>query len=120
VGYPVYQPTGEQKLLAILAHLAYFLGGIGFVIAPLVIFLLKKDDPFVYDHAKQALVAHVALLVASILVALLCLILIGFLLVPVLLILCIIFVIASIIAAFRALDGRLYAYPFIQRFVQKI
>ena len=43
--YVDYQVTGEQKLLAILAHLAYFLGGIGFVIAPLVIFILKKTIP---------------------------------------------------------------------------
>ena len=118
--YPLYPVTGEQKLLAILAHLAYFLGGIGFVIAPLVIFILKKDDPFVYDHAKQALVAHVMLLVASLVVTLLCFLLIGFLLVPVLLILALIFVITSIIAAFKALDGRLYAYPFIQGIVRKI
>jgi uncharacterized Tic20 family protein len=60
--------TGEQKLLAIIAHLAYFLGGLGFVIAPLVIFLLKKDDVFVYDHAKQALVAHLVILAVSVLV----------------------------------------------------
>ena len=25
--------TGEQKLLAILAHISYFLGGLGFIIA---------------------------------------------------------------------------------------
>ncbi|HHT62940.1 MAG: DUF4870 domain-containing protein [Bacillota bacterium] len=118
--YVDYQVTGEQKLLAILAHLAYFLGGIGFVIAPLVIFILKKDDPFVYDHAKQALVAHVLLLVASVVVSLLCFLLIGFLLIPVLLILALIFVITSLIAAVRALDGRPYAYPFIQRIVNKI
>jgi len=90
------------------------------VIAPLVIFLLKKDDPFVYDHAKQALVAHVMLLAASVVVGLLCVLLIGVLLLPVLLILGIIFVITSIIAAFHALDGRLYAYPFIQGVVNKI
>ncbi|MEL7564607.1 MAG: DUF4870 domain-containing protein [Dehalobacterium sp.] len=118
--YPVYQVTGEQKLLAILAHLAYFIGGIGFIIAPLVIFLVKKDDPFVYDHAKQALVAHVMLLIASVVVALSCILLIGVLLIPVLFVLGIIFVITSLIAAFRALDGKLYAYPFIQGIVNKI
>lgn len=118
--YPVYQVTGEQKLLAILAHLAYLLGGIGFVLAPLIIFLLKKDDPFVYDHAKQALVAHVMLLAAGVVVSLLCVVLIGFLLIPVLIFFGIMLVITSLIAAFKALDGRSYAYPFIQGIVEKI
>ncbi|MDD2497038.1 MAG: DUF4870 domain-containing protein [Desulfitobacteriaceae bacterium] len=112
--------TGEQKLLAVLAHLAYFIGGLGFVVAPLVIFLLKKDDYFVYDHAKQALVAHLMLLVAGLVVSLLCFALIGLLLVPILAILGIIFVITSLIAALQALSGNYYRYPFIQRVVDKI
>ncbi|NMA13865.1 MAG: DUF4870 domain-containing protein [Clostridia bacterium] len=112
--------TGEQKLLAVLAHLAYFLGGLGFVVAPLVIFLWKKDDYFVYDHAKQALVAHLMLLVAGLVVSLLCFALIGLLLVPILAILVVIFVITSLIAAFQALNGNYYRYPFIQRIVDKI
>ena len=112
--------TGEQKLLAVLAHLAYFLGGLGFVVAPLVIFLWKKDDYFVYDHAKQALVAHLMLLVAGLVVSLLCFALIGLLLVPILAILGVIFVITSLIAAFQALSGNYYRYPFIQGVVDKI
>lgn len=112
--------SGEQKLLAIIAHLAYFLGGLGFIIAPLVIFILKKDDPFVYDHAKQALVAHIMMLLAGIVVGLLCVALIGLILIPVLIILALILLVTSIIAAFRALSGELYQYPFIQGIVQKI
>ncbi|ATW26517.1 DUF4870 domain-containing protein [Candidatus Formimonas warabiya] len=112
--------SGEQKFLAVIAHLAYLLGGVGFIIAPLIIFLWKKDDPFVYDHAKQALVAHVMLLVAGLVVGLLCMVLVGLLLVPVLLILAIILVVTSLIAAWRAIEGRLYAYPFIQGIVAKI
>jgi hypothetical protein len=41
--------SGEQKLLAIAAHVTYFLGGLGFIIAPLVIYLFKKEDAFVRD-----------------------------------------------------------------------
>ena len=69
--------TGEQKLLGILAHISYFLGGLGFIMAPLVIFLLKKEDPFVSEHAKQALVAHLAILAASFVVGISCMVLIG-------------------------------------------
>lgn len=47
--------TGD-KILALIAHLGFF-SGVGFIIAPLVIWLLKKDSsPFVAHHAKQALV----------------------------------------------------------------
>ncbi|QJW48397.1 DUF4870 domain-containing protein [bacterium BFN5] len=114
------QVSGEQKLLAIVAHTAYFLGGIGFILAPLIILLLKKDDPFVYQHAKQALVAHLALLVTSLVVSLLCTILIGILLVPILIILWLALVITSLIAAMHSLDGKPYHYPFIQALVSKL
>lgn len=106
--------------MAILAHLAYLLGGLGFIIAPLVIFLLKKDDFFVYEHAKQALVAHLAILAASIIIGMLCFLLIGLLLLPVIAILWLLLIITSIIAAVRAADGELYEYPFIQRLVTKV
>ncbi len=112
--------TGEQKLLAIIAHLAYFFGGLGFIIAPLLIFLLKKDDPFVYEHARQALVAHLALLVAGLVVGLLCMVLIGFLLIPVLAVLGLVLVVTSLIAAFKALNGEHYRYPLIQGLVAKL
>ncbi len=105
--------SGEQKLLAVLAHLAYLLGGIGFIIAPLVIFLLRKEDAFVYHHAKQALVAHLAILAASVITGLLCVALIGFLLIPVVALLWLLLLITSIIAAIKSVDGQLYEYPFI-------
>lgn len=112
--------TGEQKLLAIIAHLAYFFGGLGFIIAPLVIFLLKKDDPFVYDHAKQALVAHLVILAASAFVGILCLVLIGILLLPVLFVLWLLLFVTSLLAAWQAATGGYYRYPFIQDLVDEL
>lgn len=112
--------TGEQKLLAVLSHLAYLLGGLGFIIAPLLIFLTKKEDAFVYAHAKQALVAHLALLGASIVSGLLCAILVGFLLLPVMGVLWLVLLFTSVIAAIKAADGQYYEYPFIQNLVRKL
>jgi uncharacterized Tic20 family protein len=112
--------TGEQKLLAILAHISYFLGGLGFIIAPLVIFLLKKDDYFVYEHAKQALVAHLAIAATSFIVWGLCMLLIGVFLLPMIGILWLILLVTSIIAASKALNGEEYEYPFIQGFIDKL
>lgn len=112
--------TGEQKFLAILAHVSYFLGGLGFIIAPLIIFLLKKDDPFIFEHAKQALVAHITILAMSSIVGLSCMLLIGVLLLPVIGILWIVLLVTSIIGAIKAFNGEEYQYPLIQRFVKKL
>ena len=112
--------TGEQKLLGILAHISYFLGGLGFIMAPLVIFLLKKDDPFVCEHAKQALVAHLAILAASFIVGISCMVLIGVLLLPLMGILWFILLVTSILGALKAFNGEEYQYPLIQRFVEKL
>ena len=112
--------TGEQKLLAILAHVSYFLGGLGFIIAPLVIFLLRKDDVFVREHAKQALVAHLAILVLSSIVGMLCVLLIGVFLLPVVGILWIVLLVTSLLGAIKAFDGKTYEYPFIQNFVNRL
>ena len=47
--------SSEDKILAVVAHLGYF-SGVGYIIAPLIIWLMKKDkSPFVAHHAKQAL-----------------------------------------------------------------
>ncbi|WP_110955034.1 DUF4870 domain-containing protein [Anaerosinus massiliensis] len=112
--------TGEQKLLAILAHIAYFLGGLGFIIAPLIIFLFKKDDDFVYEHAKQALVAHLTILTISFIVSFLCMLVIGVFLLPIVAIFWIILLVTSIIAASKALNGESYQYPLIQKLVDKL
>lgn len=112
--------TGEQKLLAILAHVSYFLAGLGFIIAPLVIFLLRKDDFFVHEHAKQALVAHLSILALSSIVGMLCILLVGVLLLPVVGILWLVLLVTSVLGMIKALNGETYQYPFIQRFVNKL
>ncbi len=112
--------TGEQKLLALAAHLSYLFGGLGFILAPLIIFLIKKDDPFVREHARQALGAHLALLVAGMVVGLRSLILIGLLLVPVLAILGVLLLVTSLIASAKVLNGEMYEYPLIQGLIGKL
>lgn len=113
--------TGEQKLLAVIAHLAYLLGGMGLIIAPLVIMILKKEtDPFVYHHAKQALVAHFTAVVLTAVVGLLTALLIGILLIPLVALVWLGLLVTSIIATIKALNGEYYQYPLIQGLVEKI
>ena len=49
---------GKQKVLALAAHISYLFFGVGYVLVPLVLYLMydKKDD-FIAGHAKQALLA---------------------------------------------------------------
>lgn len=112
--------SGEQKILAITAHIAYLFGGIGFILAPLLIFLLQKDDPFVNHHAKQALVAHLAILALSAITSLLCMLIVGVLLIPIVAILWLVLLVTSLIATVRALNGEPYYYPLIQSLVNKL
>jgi len=111
------QISGEQKILAIISHVGYLVGGIGLVIVPLIIFFLKKDDYFVYYHAKQALIAQLVMFIAGAIVSALCMVFVGFLLLPVLALVGIIFFVTSIIGAVKAFQGEYYRYPFIQRIV---
>ena len=112
--------TTEQKLWSIAAHLSYFFGGLGFVIAPLLIYFLKKEDLFVADHAKQALVAHIFILLAGSVVGMLSVLLIGILLWPIFFLLLLGLLVTSLVAAWKALDGELYRYPLIQGVVNRL
>lgn len=112
--------SSEQKIFAITAHISYLLGGIGFILAPLLVFLLRKDDPFVNHHAKQALVAHLVILILSAIISFLCMLIIGILLIPILAILWIVLFLTSIIASIKALNGELYYYPLIQPLINKL
>ncbi len=47
-----YEPTSDEKTMAILAHVLQL---VGWWIAPLIIYLTKRDSQFVAFHAMQAL-----------------------------------------------------------------
>jgi uncharacterized Tic20 family protein len=60
VALPV--PTPDERKLAMLAHVLQLFGGF---IAPLIIFLVKKDSRFVRFHAVQPLIWQCVLMVLS-------------------------------------------------------
>lgn len=107
---PLTPPTGDEKTLALLAHLITF---VSTFLGPLIIYLVKKDESdFVSDHAKESLNFQIT-------VALVCLILfisiIGILL---LWAVGIIAVILVIVATIRASEGKVYRYPFCLRIIK--
>jgi hypothetical protein len=109
----------EQKLLAVAAHIAYVLGGIGFIFVPLALFFWSKNknDFFVADHAKQALCAQVSIGVLFSATGILIWLIVGVILVPFMIVIALAWCIASFYAAWAALHGKDYRYPLIQPLV---
>lgn len=104
--------SGEDTTWAVLAHLSYFVLGL---IAPLVIYLVKKDSsPFVRQQAAEALNFHLTLTIAFVVSAILVIVLIGLLLLVAVFLVGAVFAVLAAIAAGR---GQPYRYPMTIRFV---
>ena len=54
------EPTQDERTMAILAHVLQI---VGWWIAPLIIFLIKRESRFVAFHALQALLLQIAYLI---------------------------------------------------------
>ena len=101
-------------MLAVLCHIsAIFLP----ILLPLVIYLLKTDSAFVRNHAKEALMFHLGMAAAEVISWVLAIILIGFLLIPFFFI---VYVVCTIIAVVKSLNGEPYHYPVTTHLAQKI
>ena|SRR5687767_8686975 len=112
------QVTQDERTWAMLAHLSAFLGlvvPLGFIIAPLVVWLVKRDQSaFVADQAKEALNFNITMGIAALVCLLLMIILIGVLL---LIALGVYWVVLTIVAAIKANEGNAYRYPFTLRLI---
>ena len=107
---PILAPTSDEKTMALLAHVLTFVASI---LAPLVIYLIKKDESaFVAAHARESLNFQITVLLICIV---LIISLIGVLLLWAVGILALILV---IVATIKASEGKLYRYPFTIRFIK--
>ena len=105
--------TDDVRILGILSHILTLFAGF---LAPLVIYLIKKDNsPFVREHARESLNFQLTLLIAYIAGFVLIIIFIGLL---VLAVLGLIHLILVIVATVKASDNQLYRYPFSIRFIR--
>jgi len=109
----------EARKWAAICHAIALVGlignGVGFLLGPLVVWLIKKEDhPFIDEQGKEALNFQITMFVAAAISVLLILVLIGILFLAAVGIL---MVVLPIVAAARTNRGEHYRYPFTFRFI---
>jgi hypothetical protein len=122
--------SAEERQWAMFAHLSALAGGLltsaiggwGFFIGPLVIWLMKKETmPFVDDQAKEALNFNITVSAIFVVLLILTLVTLGIgalLTLPIMLIVGIAALVLIIIAAMKANQGIAYRYPMTIRFIK--
>jgi len=107
---PVVPPTSDEKTLALLSHVLTFVFPI---LAPLIIYLIKKDESsFVAYHAKESLNFQITLFIVCFVLVIT---VIGILLVWAVGLIAVALV---IVATIRASEGKLYKYPLNFRLIK--
>jgi uncharacterized Tic20 family protein len=110
---PATTPTSDEKTLAILSHILTFISSF---IAPLVIYLLKKDDStYVAEHAKESLNFQITMFILFIISFILIIVLVGILM---LWALSLINLILVIVATIKASENKMYRYPINFRLIK--
>lgn len=107
---PDYMPTQDERTMAILSHI---LTVVAPILAPLIIYLIKKDDSkYVAAHAKESLNYQITFIIICIVLAIT---IIGILLIWLVALASLVLV---IIATIRASENKLYRYPINFRFIK--
>ena len=102
----------DANQMAMLAHLlGIFTGFIG----ALIIWLVKKEVPFVEDQAKEALNFQITVAIAWVACGVLSFVFIGCFIMPIIVIGNLVF---CIMGAMKAKDGVAYRYPFALRLIK--
>jgi|SRR5690625_6217528 len=103
--------TEDDRLFAMLIYLLSFVFP---VVAPLVIWILKKDESeFVNYHGREYFNFFLSYFIYGMISGILVIVLIGILLLFVLGILAVVF---TIVAAVKAYEGERYRFPMVIRF----
>ena len=108
----------DERMWAMFCHLSGLAGFVfpfGNIIAPLVIWMIKKEEyPLVNDQGKEALNFQISITIYVIASVILIFLVIG---IPLLIILGLFSLIVIIIASIKANEGEKYRYPFTIRFL---
>jgi uncharacterized Tic20 family protein len=108
-----YIPTSDEKTMALLSHVLTLVAGF---VAPLVIFLVKKDEsPFVRKHAVEALNFQISMSIYALASIPLMIVLVGFF---TLMAIGVLAVVLSIVATVKASEGSFFRYPITIRLIK--
>lgn len=99
-----------------LAALSGFIIPMGWIVGPLILWLMKKQEhPFIDACGKEAVNFQITVVIAFVISFILCFVIIGFILLPIVAIGSLIFV---IMASVKASDGEEYQYPLSIRWIK--
>ena len=115
----------DDRMWAMLGHLSAFsafITGLGCVIGPLIVWLVKRETmPFTGDQAKEALNFNITAIIVAVGLGIFTFITLGvgaLITVPAACVLFVGWFVLTIIAAVKANNGEQYRYPFAIRFVK--
>ena len=110
------QVTSDVRNWATLSHLSAFAVFLGVppAIGPLVMWLLRRDEPYAEYHSKEALNFNISFMIYGAIAAISIILLVGVLLLPAVVIT---WLVLTIKGALRASAGEYYRYPMTMRFV---
>lgn len=120
-GLPVV--TTDSRNLAVMAHLSALVAFVSIpsFVGPLVVWLLKRDDPFVEDQAREALNFNLSILIYAAAALALTILTVGLALlvvIPAAVVAVLAWLVLVIVAAVRAADGVPYRYPVTLRLIR--
>lgn len=123
---PSGTPSAEERQWGLFGHLSslagLLTGGIGNILGPLIIWLVKKDTmPFASDQAKEALNFNITLLIIGVILILITIFTFGIGIIvtaPLGFLLAVAWLVLTIMAAMKANEGVAYRYPFTLRLVK--
>jgi hypothetical protein len=104
-------------MLCHLSTLCLYLGvPLGNLLAPLLIWVFKKDDiSIVDDQAKESLNFQISITIYGVISGILCLVFIGFVMLG---ILCVADIVLVIMATIKTYNGEPFRYPFTIRLIK--
>lgn len=123
---PAGDTQADDRQWAMFGHLSaltgVFTGGVGNIVGPLVVWLVKKDTlPFAADQAKEALNFNITLLIVAVALTLLSIVTLGLgliLVIPLGVLIGIAWLVLTIMAAMKANEGVTYRYPLTLRLIK--
>ena len=110
----------ETRKWAMLCHMTALVGllgnGVGFLLGPLLVWLLKREDhPYIDEQGKRAVNFQITMLLALLLCLPLVFVLVG---IPLMIIIALFMTILPIIGAIKANNGEDFSYPLAIRFLK--